>query len=125
MIGTIEQIPPMYSAVKIRGRKLYEIARTGRTIERPSRNVQIYDFKILEIKLPDVVFRVRCSKGTYIRTLVEDIGNKLNVGAVLASLEREACGDFSLRNSIPWEKLQLMDQEKLLAQAVLQPLSAL
>ena len=119
MTGKINQIPPMYSAVKIHGKKLYEIARSGITIERPPRQVEIYNLDLLNKTLPDVEFRVHCSKGTYIRSLVEDIGQKLSCCAVLTSLEREASGDFILNNAVPWEDLQTMNQEQLLANAVL------
>ena len=76
--GEISQVPPMYSALKRDGKKLYELAREGKTIERQSRKIQIYDLKILSIKNNRILFDVFCSKGTYVRTLCEDIGNALN-----------------------------------------------
>ena len=76
-VGTIEQVPPMYSALKVNGKKLYELAREGKTIERKARKVSIYDITIDEICLPEVVMTVSCSKGTYIRSLCDDIGTKL------------------------------------------------
>ena len=75
--GPIEQIPPMYSAIKQNGRRLYELAREGRSVERKSRRVTVYSIEILSLKLPLVRLRVACSKGTYIRTLCEDIGDRL------------------------------------------------
>lgn len=96
--GEILQVPPMYSAIKIGGKKLYELARRGVEVERPPRAVTIYDLELLEELSPDGDFqlRVRCSKGTYIRTLCHDIGQALGCGGVMSSLIRtEACG-FSL-----------------------------
>ena len=79
-IGEYDQIPPMYSALKVNGKKLYELAREGKTVERKSRKVQIHGIRILEMNLPHVRMEVDCSKGTYIRTLCHDIGEKLQVG---------------------------------------------
>ncbi|MFH1378662.1 MAG: tRNA pseudouridine(55) synthase TruB [bacterium] len=116
--GKIMQVPPMYSAIKIKGRKLYELAREGRIIDRPAREVDIYSFKILKFEYPDVHFSVSCSKGTYIRSLVEDVGDRLSCGAVLVSLERSASGEFTVEDAIPWEELTRMNQERLLMYAV-------
>ncbi|NLB88539.1 MAG: tRNA pseudouridine(55) synthase TruB [Syntrophomonadaceae bacterium] len=103
MLGEIEQIPPMYSAVHHKGQKLYELARQGITVERKPRKIQIYELEILDIDikktLPTVKFRVLCSKGTYVRTLCKDIGEKLNVGGYLSSLERTKSGIFNLYDS--------------------------
>ena len=85
-IGEYDQIPPMYSALKVNGKKLYELAREGKTVERKSRKVQIHGIRILEMNLPHVRMEVDCSKGTYIRTLCHDIGEKLQVGAVWKNL---------------------------------------
>ncbi|MEE1313947.1 MAG: tRNA pseudouridine(55) synthase TruB [Lachnospiraceae bacterium] len=91
--GNIMQIPPMYSALKVNGKKLYELARSGKEVERRPRPVTIYDIKIITINLPEVVMEVRCSKGTYIRSLCRDIGKKLTCGGCMKSLIRtEACG---------------------------------
>ena len=76
-MGDYDQVPPMYSALKINGKKLYELAREGKTVERAARRVQIFDIEILSIALPRVTMKVHCSKGTYIRTLCHDIGQKL------------------------------------------------
>ena len=85
-IGEYEQLPPMYSALKVNGKKLYELARAGIEVERERRKVTIHDIQIVEIKLPRVRMRVHCSKGTYIRTLCHDIGADLNVGGCMESL---------------------------------------
>ena len=93
-IGEYDQIPPMYSALKVNGKKLYELAREGKTVERKSRKVQIHGIRILEMNLPHVRMEVDCSKGTYIRTLCHDIGEKLQVGGCMEELERTKVGRF-------------------------------
>lgn len=98
--GEYEQLPPMYSAIKIQGRKLYEIAREGKEVERKTRRVQIYSIQIQEIDFPRVKILVECSKGTYIRTLCKDIGNKLSVYGCMEELERQRSGPFSLESAI-------------------------
>ena len=95
-VGNIEQIPPMYSAIKIDGKKLYELARQGRTVERPPRQVTIHSIEIMNIDLPRVKMRVNCSKGTYIRTLCHDIGDALGCGGTMEVLERTRVGEFEL-----------------------------
>ncbi|GAA0723063.1 tRNA pseudouridine(55) synthase TruB [Clostridium malenominatum] len=99
-VGTINQIPPMYSALKVNGKKLYELARKGIEIERNSREVHIYSINIEKIEIPYVTFKVHCSKGTYIRSLCYDIGEKLGVGALMWDLEREKTGLFNIEDSI-------------------------
>lgn len=99
-VGTINQVPPMYSALKVNGQKLYELARKGIEIERNSREVHIYSINIETIQIPYVTFKVHCSKGTYIRSLCYDIGEKLGVGALMWELEREKTGTFNIENSI-------------------------
>lgn len=107
-LGEIRQVPPMYSAVKIGGKKLYELARKGVEVERPARAVTIYALELLESLSPegDFQLRVRCSKGTYIRTLCHDIGQALGCGGTMSSLVRtEACG-FSLeRDALPLDRV--------------------
>ena len=98
--GKISQIPPMYSAVKINGKRLYQLARQGRTVERPAREVTIHELVITKVELPLVTMRVRCSKGTYIRTLCQDIGEKLGTGGAMESLLRTRVGSFTLDQSI-------------------------
>ena len=98
-ICTYDQIPPMYSAIKVNGKKLYEYARQGIEIERTPRSVTIYDIKIDSMELPRVSFTVSCSKGTYIRSLCRDIGEKLSCGAVMEKLIRTNVKDFSVEES--------------------------
>lgn len=99
-VGTYDQIPPMYSALKVNGRKLYELAREGKTVERKPRNVQIFSIEILEMALPRVRMSVHCSKGTYIRTLCHDIGQKLGCGGCMEKLLRTKVGVFTLENTL-------------------------
>ena len=98
--GTILQVPPMYSAIKVGGKRLYQLARQGRTVDRPAREVTIHELEITNIKLPLVTMRVRCSKGTYIRTLCQDIGEALGTGAAMESLLRTRVGRFTLEEAI-------------------------
>ena len=111
-VGEIEQIPPMYSAVNHKGKKLYELARAGKEIERKPRTIQIMRFSIDKIEMPHVHFTVECSKGTYIRVLASDFGAKLGCGAFLASLRREAIGDYSVQDAFdPREVSALYKQD--------------
>ena len=108
-IGELEQVPPMYSAVKVNGKKLYELAREGKEIERKSRRITVYDIKIRRFIPPcQVEIDVDCSKGTYIRTLCADIGKALGCGGHMASLTRTATGGFSLENTIKLGDLKAM-----------------
>ncbi len=100
-VGDYMQVPPMYSAVKIGGKKLYEIARQGREIERPARPVTIFSIRDIAIDLPFVTMTVTCSKGTYIRTLCHDIGEKLGCGACMTELTRTAVGEFGIDGAKP------------------------
>nr|WP_298990041.1 tRNA pseudouridine(55) synthase TruB [uncultured Polaribacter sp.] len=99
-IGTIQQKPPIFSAIKKDGKRLYEIARKGETTEIKSREVTISEFEITNINFPKVDFRVVCSKGTYIRSLAYDFGLALNSGAHLSALRRTKIGNFSVDNSL-------------------------
>ena len=114
-IGKLEQVPPMYSAVKVNGKKLYELAREGKEIERKSRTIEVYDIRICQFLPPDrVEIDVDCSKGTYIRTLCSDIGKALGCGGHMAELLRTRTGAFSLENAIKLEELKaLAEQEKV------------
>ncbi len=98
-VGEYEQIPPMYSALKVNGKKLYELARAGIEVERKARKIEIISIEILDMKLPDVTMRVHCSKGTYIRTLCHDIGLKLGCFATMVSLERTRVAGFTVKNA--------------------------
>ena len=99
-LGEIEQIPPMYSAIKVNGRKLYELARKGKSIEREPRKVRVEEFELTGIKLPEIHFRIKCSKGTYIRVIANDFGQRLGCGAVLSSLRRTDIGKYSVEESL-------------------------
>ena len=99
-VGEQMQVPPMYSALKVGGKKLYELAREGKTIERKPRPVVFYEIRILDMDLPLVRISVTCSKGTYIRTLCHDIGEKLGCGAAMESLLRTKVGRFTLDDAI-------------------------
>jgi tRNA pseudouridine55 synthase len=98
-LGETEQLPPMYSAVKFEGKQLYKYARKDIEVERALRTVHIKEFEIQNIELPEISFRVSCSKGTYIRTLVNDFGEKLGVGAYLKELRRTKIGAYDVKNS--------------------------
>jgi tRNA pseudouridine55 synthase len=106
-LGPIEQVPPMYSAVQMDGERLYEKARRGETVERPPRQVHIDRFELTDWSPPEVSVRIECSKGTYIRALARDLGEKLGVGAHLTALRRTAIGTFSVENS--WTLAALED----------------
>ena len=104
--GRIMQVPPMYSALKVDGKRLYEYARQGKVVERKARPVTIYELEAEEIDLPKVVLRVRCSKGTYIRTLCHDIGAALGCGGSMESLVRLQVGRFHLDQAVTLGRLQ-------------------
>lgn len=112
--GDQMQIPPMVSAVKKDGKKLYELAREGKEIEREPRPITIHSIKTTDINLPYADFEVCCSKGTYVRTLCSDIGKNLNCGAVLYSLCRTASGNFKLEDAHSIEEIKEWEQEGLL-----------
>lgn len=116
--GELMQVPPMYSALKINGRKLYELARQGKEVERPARPVHIYRLEILEEEHPEYTIKVVCSKGTYIRTLCHDIGQKLGCGAVMVSLKRTGVGEFSIKDAYKISELEKLADEERLMEAV-------
>jgi tRNA pseudouridine55 synthase len=99
-VGNISQLPPQHSAIRIKGRRAYEFAREGKEIELRHRDVTVKEFEITRIDLPEVSFRIVCSKGTYIRSLVRDFGDQLQVGAYLSELCRTRIGDFRLEDAI-------------------------
>lgn len=105
-IGEIEQTPPAYSAVKVNGRRAYDMARQGEEVELEPRKIQVYHLEILEWAPPEVVIDAHCSSGTYVRSLANDVGNALGCGAYLVGLRRTKSGRFSLRDAIPLRKLQ-------------------
>ena len=110
-VGEIEQVPPMYSALKVHGQKLCDLARQGITIERKARKVKIYEIQILEMNLPRVRFLVSCSKGTYIRTLCEDIGGKLGLPSCMESLVRTRVADFTLDQAYSLSEIEKLVKE--------------
>jgi tRNA pseudouridine55 synthase len=105
-IGEIEQTPPPYSAVKVQGRKAYEMAREGEEVELAPRKITVHHLEVLEWAPPEVVIDVHCSSGTYVRSLANDLGVMLGCGAYLVGLRRTKSGRFSLRDSVPLRKLQ-------------------
>lgn len=105
-VGEIEQTPPPYSAVKVRGRKAYEMARQGEEVNLEPRKITVHHLEVLEWTPPEVVIDVHCSSGTYVRSLANDLGEKLGCGAYLVGLRRTKSGRFTLRDSVPLRKLQ-------------------
>ncbi|GAF74079.1 unnamed protein product, partial [marine sediment metagenome] len=111
--GKKKQLPPMFSAVRYKGRKLYELARKGKVVERTPRSIEIYKLEISCIELPYVSFRAVCSKGTYIRQLCSDIGDKLGCGAYMHYLRRIRSGRFSISDAVTLKELGNMDRGSL------------
>ncbi|MBD5500451.1 MAG: tRNA pseudouridine(55) synthase TruB [Lachnospiraceae bacterium] len=110
-LGNQLQVPPMYSALKVNGKKLYELAREGKEVERLPRPVSIYEIEILEENMPEFTIRVACSKGTYIRTLCHDIGQKLGCGAIMTALTRTKAGEFQIEKAYTLSKIQQLSDE--------------
>ena len=123
--GAIEQVPPMYSAIKVKGQKLYKLARQGKEIERAPRPVMIYRLDVLDWALPDVTIEVACSAGTYVRSLAHDLGQTLGCGAHLSALTRTAAGAFRLEDAYTLEALRVLAQAGRLAEALLPLTTAL
>lgn len=111
--GETEQVPPMFSAVRHKGRRLYELARKGKEVPREPRKIRIEKLGINRIALPVIHFIVRCSKGTYIRKLCDDLGDRLGCGAYLSGLRRVSSGEFSLRDSIDMAALKSISKAEL------------
>lgn len=105
-LGEIDQYPPVFSAVKKDGKRLYEYARKGKEVEVSSRKITIHDFELTRQELPEVDFRVSCSKGTYIRSLAHDFGAKLNNGGHLSALRRTKIGEFDVQNAMQLEDFE-------------------
>ena len=120
-VGDYDQIPPMYSALKVNGKKLYELAREGVEVERKARPVVIHEIEIEEIDLPRVTMTVSCSKGTYIRTLCHDIGARLGCGAAMESLLRTRVGMFSLADSLTLSEIEALAESGEIAGHVIPP----
>lgn len=117
--GEYDQIPPMYSALKVNGKKLYELARAGVEVERRPRRVEILSIEILELALPRVRFLVHCSKGTYVRTLCQDIGEKLGCGGCMESLIRTRVAQFSIEESLKLSQIEELVAEDKFMEKVL------
>jgi tRNA pseudouridine55 synthase len=105
-VGEIQQVPPPYSAVKVKGKKAYEMARKGQKVKLEPRTINVYGLEILEWALPEVVIDVYCSSGTYVRSLANDLGEELGTGAHLIGLRRTKSGRFTLRDAVPLRRLQ-------------------
>lgn len=118
-IGEYDQIPPMYSAIKINGKKLYQLAREGQVIERKSRSVKILDISIEKIDFPRVYFTVSCSKGTYIRSLCRDIGEKLSIPACMEALERIKVSRFTIEESLTLKQIEQYVSEDTIEEYIL------
>ncbi len=109
--GTLEQIPPMHSAIKQGGQPLYKLAHQGIVVERPPRTIHIYELKMTRLDGDELDIAMRCSKGTYVRTLAEDIGRELDCGAHLSALRRSKVGPFTLENAVTMASLEAMAEE--------------
>lgn len=109
--GSIEQIPPMYSAVRVDGRKLYKIAREGKVVDRPKRKIYVESLELLESN--PFTLKIKCSSGTYVRTLISDIGKELGTFATMTSLIRTKVGPFSVENAIKIDDLESMTKEEI------------
>lgn len=120
-LGGYEQTPPMYSALKVNGKRLYELARAGKEVERKPRPVTISELEILEFALPLVRLRVVCSKGTYIRTLCHDIGERLLVGGVMESLTRSRVGIFSIDGALTLSEIERLRNEDRISDVIIKP----
>lgn len=121
-VGTVDQMPPAYSAIKVQGRKLYELARKGEAIEGvASRPVTFHSIDIIQMRLPRLTVRVKCSKGTYIRALARDIGEKLGAGGCLTSLVREEAGKMTLGLSVTLDDLERAKKSGQLCEHVIDP----
>ncbi len=113
-IGESMQVPPMYSAVKHKGKKLYQLARKGKEVEREPRKIFVSDFQLLQINLPEILFSISVSKGTYIRVIADDFGKKLGCGAYLKELRRTRIGEFDVKDAFKIEDFVVLVKERSL-----------
>ena len=113
--GKQTQVPPMYSAIKVNGKKLYEYARKGQTIEIKPREIEIYSIELLNINNNEITFRVHCSKGTYIRTLCENIAEELETVGYMKELKRIEVGEFNIKNSITLKELEIKKEKAVIS----------
>jgi tRNA pseudouridine55 synthase len=116
-LGKQEQTPPMYSAKKVGGKKLCDLARKGIEIERAPSKIEIYKIKILKYRWPNLKLMIDCSSGTYIRTIADDLGKKLNCGAYLAGLRRTSLGKFKIKKALKLDKIKQKNWQKFLLSA--------
>ena len=123
--GTLQQMPPMYSALKVGGKPLYKLARQGREIARPPREVTVHELRLMAWNLPELTVEVACSAGTYVRSLAHDLGELLGCGAHLTALTRTASGSFRISESISLAGLRALAEHGCLAEALLPPQAAL
>lgn len=125
MTGVYEQVPPMFSAIKQAGVPLYKLARQGKTVERAARSITIHSLVIDSINLPDITFTITCSRGTYVRTVANDLGDMLGCGAHLLALRRLQSGPFTLAEALPLDALDTLKEHGSLESALLSPSQAL
>lgn len=125
LTGVIRQVPPMYSALRRGGKRLYELARQGVEVEREPREVTVHSIQLESVALPDFVVRIRCGKGTYVRTLAADVGAALGCGAALAALVRTRVGPYRLEGAVPWDEVREARSGERLWPRLLPPDSAL
>lgn len=117
-LGNIEQVPPMFSALKHKGKALYKLARAGKEVERAPRQAKIFSFDIKKIELPDIHFEIACSKGTYIRVIADDFGKELGCGGILSLLRRTEIGDYKVDDAFDLEELTAKFNEVQNAQSI-------
>jgi tRNA pseudouridine55 synthase len=110
-LGNIEQIPPMFSALKHKGKALYKLARAGKEVERAPRQVEIFSFDIAKVDLPDIHFEIACSKGTYVRVIADDFGKELGCGGILSLLRRTEIGDYKVDDAFDLDVFTSMFDE--------------
>ena len=116
--GDMMQTPPMVSAAKKNGVPLYKLARKGKTVERKAKLIHVYEFVLLDATMPSASFRLRCTKGTYVRSLCADIGDNLGCGAHLAQLRRSSCGDLAIEDAAPMDAIMEMTPDQLLERII-------
>jgi tRNA pseudouridine55 synthase len=112
-VGEIEQVPPMVSALKHKGKRLYELARKGIEVKREARPVKVYALELLEFSLPKVKFSLECSKGTYVRKIAEDVGDLLGCGGCISQIHRTKVGLFTIEQSVKLENFSEKDIQKV------------
>jgi tRNA pseudouridine55 synthase len=125
LVGVIQQVPPMFSALRRGGKRLYELARQGVLVDREPREVTVHSIRLVSVSLPDFVIHVRCGKGTYVRTLAADVGAALGCGAALAGLVRTRVGPYALPSAVTWDEVRQARTGETLWPRLLPPDSAL